>query len=552
MSVPSEFLALRTQPVVFRRRVEKLNRGEGAAVPGNIIVSSNSTLLEPRQMHGCEPFKHTRYDTETFFEGWLRMNSIRHRLKLLLLGGLASLIILGAAVLYPAVKHIIVGEFDYALLAKANTLTTLPGLDRRGLSLNFTERDLPEFQPGQEAEYFEIWLSDGSVLARSASLGQADLLRPRSPIARPQFWNVILPAGREGRAVRIGLFAEGEKTGVTPDFTMVLARSRAHLDRIMAGLLVGLALGGALLMLALAWLVQRSVRVGLQPVEDLAAHVNTVDAASLGTRFPVEDLPRELRPIAEQLNQLLDRLGAAFERERRFSANAAHELYTPVAELRALAEVELGSRGDFELPLARDALDIAQKMQRTVEALLALTKCEAQSPQLREQIVDVSQLIEEVGETFADQAGAKSVRWRFSLAPDISAKTDQVMFRSMIVNLAENAVDYTPSGGEVIGRLETVTNGFVFTLANTTDSLTDADLPNLFEPLWRKDRARTDRAHAGLGLSLVKAMAEGLGIEIRADLIRQDFLQMTLRQVANGAGEILCDHNNSVTSRLLT
>lgn len=481
------------------------------------------------------------------------MNSIRHRLKLPLLLGLGGLILTGAAILYPAVRHIVVGEFDYALLAKIRTLTSLPGMDRQGLSLNFTERDLPEFQVGPEAEYFEIWLADGSVLARSASLGQGDLSAPRGPAVRPQFWNLVLPDGRPGRAVRIGLLSESEGTGGTPDFTMALARSRAHLDRIMGGLLAGLALGGGVLMLAVAWLVQRSVRLGLRPVEDLAAQVCTVDAESLATRFPADELPLELRPISEQLNQLLDRLGGAFERERRFSANAAHELFTPVAELRALAEVELQSGGTAVAPLARDTLDIAQKMQCLVQTLLALTRGHPQSPHAREQpvAVHVTRLIEEVSASFAGRAGEKNVQWRFSLAPDICVKSDQAMFRSMIVNLAENALDYTPPGGEVAGRLAATANGFIFTLANTTENLTGADLPHLFEPLWRKDRARTDRGHAGLGLALVKTMAAGLGIEVRAELIRQGLLQMTLRHAENGTRKVPCHHNSSVTSALL-
>jgi hypothetical protein len=103
------------------------------------------------------------------------MKSIGQRLRLQLMTGLAGLMIAGALILYPSVRAILLSEFDYALLAKARALTTLPEPGREGINLSFAQAPLPEFQSRPDAEFFQVWLRDGSPFARSPSLETADL-----------------------------------------------------------------------------------------------------------------------------------------------------------------------------------------------------------------------------------------------------------------------------------------------------------------------------------------------------------------------------------------
>lgn len=291
----------------------------------------------------------------------------------------------------------------------------------------------------------------------------------------------------------------------------------------------GLAWSAAAAVPGAWWLARSAFRRKLLSAQTLAARIADIDAESLDNCLPVVDYAHELRPVAGQLNLLLDRVGTALDRERRFSASVAHELATPVAELRALAEVALQSPPGAETDLARDALDIAGQMQRLIESLIAMASCDSGRLPNRRETVEVTTLIEEFCAKLAPRAQARELHWGFSIVAGVNVETDPVLLRSIIANLLENALEYTPPSGEVFGRLERSPGGFVFTLANTGVRLAAGDLEHLFEPLWRKDRTGVARVHAGLGLALAKSLAEILGMELRAELIHPGILQMTLR-----------------------
>lgn len=295
------------------------------------------------------------------------------------------------------------------------------------------------------------------------------------------------------------------------------------------GAAVGLAFSAAIALAGAWWLARRAFRRNLLSAETLVAQIANVEVGSLDRTFPPTSYVPELRPVAGELNLLLARIGTALDREKRFSASVAHELTTPVAELRALAEVALQSPEGAEMALARDALDIARQMQHLVESLLVMASGESGLHPGGKPEVEVTALVEELCAKLAPRAQARHLRWGFSIVAGIGAETDPVLLRSILLNLLENSLDYTPPFGEVFGRLERGPGGFVFTLANTGVRLTTSDLESLFQPFWRKNPAGAERTHAGLGLALARSLADMLGMEIRAELIQPGILQMTLR-----------------------
>src|SRR5262249_5544979 len=146
----------------------------------------------------------------------------------------------------------------------------------------------------------------------------------------------------------------------------------------------------------------------------------------------------------------LGRLEASFARERRFSANVAHELRTPIAELRSLAEVALRwpDTGNF-----RDVLDIAVQMERMVTNLLSLAGCEAGHEELVVERVDLAQAVREAWRPFESTAAARQLATSFELAP-ANTNGDRAILGAMLANVYSNAVDYTPEGGEIRCVLE--------------------------------------------------------------------------------------------------
>ena len=159
----------------------------------------------------------------------------------------------------------------------------------------------------------------------------------------PEYWDLPLPRGRgPGRAIGIKFRPrfdrrDDEARKDPLDAVVVVAGQRGQLDAMLQRVRFMLFGGGVGLLLVTSLAVPFVLRPGLRPVERVADRARTIDSKTLGERFPVEDMPRELRHICERLNDLLARLEASFERERRFSGDLAHELLTPLAEMRVIA-----------------------------------------------------------------------------------------------------------------------------------------------------------------------------------------------------------------------
>jgi signal transduction histidine kinase len=462
------------------------------------------------------------------------MRSLEQRVSLGLTAALGVLLMLGGLVAYPAVRSVLLDEFDYALLGRARALTAPSAPGGQGFSLRFTEYPPPEFLPGPRAEYFEVRTPDGAVVAKSLSLGSASLPAPDGRVDRPVFVGVTLPEGLPGRAVAIGLPWDARAAASAPDalaYTVVFARDAIRLRRALS-IVLGASFGGGLMLVLIAsWLARAATRSGLRPVVTLADQVTRIDAASLTSRLPAIGVPPELAPIVEQLNSLLARLHAAFDRERRFSANAAHELLTPVTELRAIAENAVRWREDKEATaeFAANVLDSARQMERLVNTLLALARCERGELRLRREKVNLVELLGQLRERHSERITDRDLSLEWSLPPDAIVPTDRGACESIVQNLFENAVEHAPPGGRISCRLERNGAGITLTLANSNPGLAMDDLARLWEPFWRRDAARANRAHTGLGLALVKSLTAALQYEVDAAMPEPGIFQMTLR-----------------------
>jgi two-component system sensor histidine kinase QseC len=458
------------------------------------------------------------------------MISIRRQLTRELLGVFLLLLSGALAALYLANRLEIIEQFDDALLAKALAIRSLIIQDGDQIRVDASAPVFRSFSPERPHDFFEIWNPHGQVLlARSASLGHAELPPPVAMTTHPRTWNVTLPDGRSGRALG-GLFNIGPATDSNPkanQLYLVVATDREELDEALDELLtVG---GVAIVLLAgvTAWLVPRVLRRGLQPLALLAEQTARIDANSLTTRLAADGLPAELRPIAGRLNELLARLEISFERERRFSADVAHELRTPLAELRSLAECALKWPETRGPATDREALAIAVQMQAMVASLLALVRGEQQQLGAQLHLVDLAALAEEAWRPLAARAVERQLKVTWELAP-ARAAADAALVRSILGNLFENAVDYAPAGGAVGIRVASGAAGAQLCIHNSTDNLTADDVAKMFDRFWRKEEARSGGKHFGLGLSLARMFAQAMGWTLTAALDEQRRLEFTL------------------------
>ena len=301
------------------------------------------------------------------------MISVRRHLTRTLLGTALALGGAGAAVTLAAAS----AALAEALRAKALAISTLTSPTADGVQVAFTDHFMRGFDDHNPRDFFEIWDSSGRPLARSESLGQGDLPRPARLGEKAFFWRQQLPPQRSGRAIGFSFAPKTPKASpsAVPVF-LVVASDCSGLNEDLWQLVAIAAASGAVLLGATFWLIPRALREGLRPLERLGERAAAIDSHSLATRFSVSDLPEELRPIAIRLNDLLGRIEDSFERERRFSADLAHELRTPLAELRSLVECSLRWPETRDPDEHHEILAISGQMEGIVSHLLALARGE--------------------------------------------------------------------------------------------------------------------------------------------------------------------------------
>ena len=446
------------------------------------------------------------------------MKSLRRQLTRELL--LALALLLGAALLaiYGVMWVQLNHAFNSALEARALGVSALVEQENGRVEVDFSEKILRGFNVEKARRYFELRDTRGALIARSPSLQQNRMNPPPGPATEtPVYWDLALPNGRDGRAVRF-LFrpksAGAPPAGPPVAAELIVAVDREDLDENLGGLFFAVAGCGGLIFLVVLFVVPRVLRRGLAPVDRLGEQVRRIDAGSLSGRLATEALPVELQPITGRLNELLARLETSFERERRFSADLAHELRTPLAELRSLAECALKWPEARDPAIDRDTLAIALQMEVLVTRLLTLARGERGQLAAQVEAVELAPFVAATWQPFAARAAARSLSVQWAIAPG-SVAADPALLRSILANLFDNAVDYTPAGGEITVAGDAAGG---LRLANPAGNLTAEDAARLFERFWRKEAARSGGEHAGLGLSLARIFAAAMGWRLSATL----------------------------------
>jgi two-component system sensor histidine kinase QseC len=473
------------------------------------------------------------------------MKTIRQQLIRKLLVGFALLLALGGAATYFSTREALLEDFDDTLRTRAMAITTLVEHRRPKLKVEVPDRLMHGSEEGDSPVFFELWDTNKTSLERSESLGESHLPFPTGTFQEPEFWNMKLPDGFGGRAVGFAFAPaedadEGEegRAAGSGKLLIVVASHRHELDETLATLALVLTGSGSLVLVATALIVPRVLRRELSPLNQLADQASRITADSLAHRFATDGLPGELTPISGRLNDLLARLERAFERERRFSADLAHELRTPIAELRSFAELALKWPATRTAQTDREVLAIAIQMERLVTSLLALLRSERELLPVAKERVPLARLLESVWKTFAEKAAAKQLTCSRHIPDQAIIETDPALLRAILTNLADNAVEYTPHGGRVRIEGGFETGKLSLRVTNTVEQLTPEDVTHLFDRFWRKEAARSNNEHSGLGLSLSRAFAQALGFELTATLDDKSQLTLTLSETAGKLHEL--------------
>jgi heavy metal sensor kinase len=385
------------------------------------------------------------------------------------------------------------------------------------------------------------------VFARSPALLDGDLERIAGTVDAPAVRTVTFPDGRPGRIVGMTFVPrhEYENGQANPPMkvTLVVGRDIVRLQATltqMRGILIGVCVIAVVLSAGVLALV---VRRSLRPVGRLSRQIAGVGEEDLSVRIDAAGISKELSPVVDRLNDLLVRLGAAFQRERRFTGDVAHELRTPLAGLRARLELALSRDREPQAyrDTARSCLEISLHLQRMVENLLHLARADAGQLEIRHESVDLSEVIRECWQPLEESARARGLRVAWGLSAPGTVATDRDKLRVIVQNVLDNAVTYANAKGQISVSTSGDDGTIVLAVSNMGSNLSAGDVSRVFDRFWRADPSyrQVEAGHCGLGLPLCKAVIERLGGSIEAAADAAGVFTITIRLPRSGANS--CD-----------
>ncbi len=253
----------------------------------------------------------------------------------------------------------------------------------------------------------------------------------------------------------------------------------------------------------------------LAPLSEMSQKAEDITAKNLHERLPVKNERDELGSLASKFNELLSRLDKSFEQQRRFMADASHELRTPVAIVRGEADVILGKEKRDESEY-RESFSIvqseAERMTRIIEDLFTLARVDAGQQPLRKETVYLDEILSEAVKSFRTVAKSRNITLEFETPEEMKLSGDSQLLRRLFSNLIDNALKHAKSHVKV--SAEKRNNFFEINVADDGAGISPEAQPHIFERFYRADKARSrdEKAQigsgAGLGLAISRFIAE--------------------------------------------
>jgi len=361
------------------------------------------------------------------------------------------------------------------------------------------------FGEGPEAFYYMTWYRDNDVLSRSPGAPRDVPLPPALQHDTLTHWRT-----RDGCREAFHCSGLGDCVLAGRSTTVDVAAMRSFALKLFGT-------GAAVLALALGagwWLTGRAIR----PIENISMAASRIASGNLSERIRVPNNRNELGRLASILNSTFARLESAFERQRQFTADAAHELRTPLAIMISETQTALTRRRTEEeyRETVEGCLDTAQQMRRLTESLLGLARFDSGDTETQRTEVDLVKAAQAVIERLKPLAEKQHVQLRGEFAPAFSfSSADRVS--QVITNLLTNAIDYNRPDGEVCVSTTCESAFVLLAVTDTGPGIPAEDLPYIFDRFYRVDRSRSRvEGHTGLGLAICKAIVEAEGGTIAA------------------------------------
>ena len=244
-------------------------------------------------------------------------------------------------------------------------------------------------------------------------------------------------------------------------------------------------------------------RKSLRPIDKITATTKRITASNLSERLPFQGSDDDLDRLVKTINQMMERLEESFQKLSRFTADAAHELRTPLAALKGETEVLLSrkrSSEDYQEALTNN-LERLDFLTKLVNDLLILSQADEGKASLKIENLNFSELLKELYEAFTILAMQKKISFTFSASEEVSINGDSIKLKQLFSNLIDNAIKYTPDGGDISLIVQPGKDQVIVVLKDTGIGIPSDDLPHIFDRFYRVDTSRS-RLSGGVGLGL--------------------------------------------------
>jgi two-component system heavy metal sensor histidine kinase CusS len=428
--------------------------------------------------------------------------------RLALLFACLSFAVLAAvgAVLYNSLARHLADRDDAALVARVEQIRTL-----------LQETDLISLIH-QKPQLFANMLGNREALLVLRFPGQAPLIevnpsqtpvpavvpmRTSSPLALTD----VRHAQERGGIPFSVLAISTAISGSPQDLEIVAGRLMTERTRVLTAYrneILLVASCGALLLACLAWW---GARRGLQPLRALARQTAGIGVRNLSTRIDAQDAPRELAPLIDGFNGMLDRLDRSFTQLSQVSADMAHDLRTPIGNLLGQTEVALGQKRDvgYYEKLLGSNFEELQRLSKMTDNMLFLARAENADNAIARKRLPLADELERMVDYFEGVAEEREVR--IALHGDGIIWADQTLLRRALGNLMANAVRYAEPGSIIVLSAVAHAGGIDLSVENRGPTIPPQHLARIFDRFYRADPARADSAaSSGLGLSIVRSI----------------------------------------------
>lgn len=415
--------------------------------------------------------------------------------------------------LYHNIEKILIGSVDSHLHSEVQLIVGLLDIDDDEDERELSEAAVGEYARPLSGHYYQLTAGDGTITALSPSLSIVGTSLPISQMSKTPLYSSVIGPDKGPMRLLVQTFdlPSGELTiqaGESLEETNFLLERFKKIIAIILPVYFLISITGIILI----------TRLSLKRVDLFAKKIETITEKSLGERVDEISLEKELKPLATSFNKMMGRIEDSFEIQRRFLADASHDLKTPQSVIKSHCDVTLSKEREKKeyIESLETIRQNVEKMTTLTNRILKVSELDSDTFILKKEEINLAEMLTAIVKGMEAKSGMKNISIKISGDSDLTAYGDKSMLTEMFSNLIDNAVKYNRENGFVDIELLRQNGEAALTVKDTGIGIAADKLGRIFDRFYRADESRSVTEGSGLGLSIVKAIVEGHGGRIEA------------------------------------